>query len=335
MLHNIFSEYYIKGGIKMKKNLAIIGASGLVGMTVLKVLDEENLIDEFNITFYVSFRSAGKVALYKGKFYRFDYLDEKALSLKFDIVIFSAGRNVSEEWAKLFAEKGAFVIDNTSAFRMDKNIPLVVPEININLINNKTKIISNPNCSTIELAVVIDRLRKLSKIEKVVVSTFQSVSGAGRRAVSDLKNKTNIIFENGICDNIIPQIGKLDDNGFSEEENKLINELPKILNEAIDISATAVRVPVEICHGESVYVKFKKEVNLIDVYKVLECEYIKFSENQIFSLREVADSNLTYVCRIRQKTKNELECFVIADNLRRGAAYNAVLIAKHIIQNII
>ena len=315
--------------------LAIVGATGLVGNTILKIIDEENLLKYFDITLYVSARSAGKVMMYKDRVYRFVELNENALKLSFDFVLFSAGASVSKVFAEKFASNGAFVIDNTSAFRKMENIPLVVPEINANILNKNTKLISNPNCSTIELALVIDRLKILGNIQKVVVSTYQSVSGAGRRALLDLKNNTKNVFKNGINNNLIAQIGEIEDNRFSVEENKIMFEMSKILGKKLDVSASAIRVPTDICHGESVYVKFENDVNLIDVFAALDCDYIKFNTDFIFELIDAKESNLTYVCRIRQKNKNELEFFVIADNLRRGAAYNAVKIAKYIIDNII
>ena len=311
--------------------IAIVGATGLVGQTIIKVLDEEGLLKTNDILLYVSKRSAGKEYLFKGRRFRLVELDEKALDKKFDIVFFSAGSSVSRVWAKRFAEKGAFVIDNTSEFRKCEDVPLVVPEINGEIVSGDAKIISNPNCTTIELAVVIDKLLKLSKIKKLVVSTYQSVSGAGRRAVCDLKNNAKNVFKYGINDNLIAKIGKIQENGYAEEENKIMFELSKILNESIDVSATAVRVPVEVCHGESVYVKFETDVNLIDVYSILESSYIKVFPDEICNVCEVKNTNAVSVFRIRQKSKTELEFFVLADNLRRGAAYNAVLIMKKLI----
>lgn len=316
-----------------KCKIAIVGATGLVGQTILKVIYEEGLFESCSITMYVSSKSAGKEYLFKGKVFRLVELNESALNLRFDIVLFSAGAAVSKMWANKFVETGAVVIDNSSAFRRYENIPLVVPEINGRLVCKDTKLIANPNCSTIELAVVLDKLKNLGKFEKVVVSTYQSVSGAGRKAVCDLKYGTNIYFKNGIKDNIIPQIGDIDENGYSNEENKIMFELSKILNQKINVSATAVRVPISVCHGESVYIKFENEINLIDAFKELECDYIDFSEKDLFFATDIAGTNKTTVSRIRQINKNELEFFVLADNLRRGAADNAVKIAKIIIQN--
>lgn len=313
----------------MKNKIAIIGATGLVGNTILEVLYEEGFFENYEITLYVSKRSAGKELLFLGRCFRLVELDERALMQNFKIVFFSAGTEVSLLWAKKFAETGALVIDNTNAFRKDKQVPLVVPEINIDKISSNTKLISNPNCSTIELAIVIDKLLKLSEIEKLVVSTYQSVSGAGRRALFDLKNNAKNVFKYGINDEIIAKIGDIQEDGYSLEENKIMFELSKILDREIDVSATAVRVPTTICHGESVYVKFKNQVNIIDVLASLDDKFIVLKD-EVVTLKEVRGTNLTFVCRIRQHKNNELEFFVIADNLRRGAAYNAVKIAKNL-----
>ena len=311
----------------MKNKIAIIGATGLVGTTILRVLYEENLFWGYDITLFVSSKSAGKEFLFEGRIFRLVKLDETALSKKFDFVFFSAGGEVSLLWAKRFAEIGAVVIDNTNAFRREAGVPLIVPEINFSSITKETKLISNPNCSTIQLAIVISKLAELSEIEKIVVSTYQSVSGAGRQAFLDLKNNAKNVFKYGINDEIIANIGEIQENGYSIEENKVVFELSKILGKALDVSATAVRVPTSVGHGESVYVKFKNDVNVIDALAVLDCEQIKLRDD-VFYLHEVRETNVTYVCRLRQKNKNELEFFVMADNLRRGAAYNAVKIMK-------
>lgn len=315
--------------------IAIVGATGLVGQTILNILDEEDLITNNSITLYVSSRSAGKEYLYKGLVFRLLKLDENAIDKKFDIVFFSAGSEVSKIWAEKFAKSGAFVIDNTSAFRKRFDVPLVVPEINSYLLNKDTKLISNPNCSTIELAVVIDRLKAVSKIKKIIVSTYQSVSGAGRRALCDLYNQTKNVFRNGINDNIVAQIGDIQDNGYSDEENKIMFELCKILNEKFTVLATAIRVPISVCHGESVYVEFEDCVDVQDLNYAMNCEYIKISNGDIIYPSEVKNTNLTYVCRLRKSSKTEIQFFLFADNLRRGAAYNAVKIAKFLINNFI
>ena len=311
---------------------AIVGATGLVGEKILKVLFEQEMFFGNDITLFVSSRSAGKEFYFGGRKFRLIELNEKALEQKFDTVFFSAGSEVSLKWAKRFADLGSFVIDNTSAFRLEKEVPLVVPEINFVRVNQNTKLISNPNCSTIELAVVIHKLAMLGEIEKLVVSTYQSVSGAGRRAFLDLKNNAKNVFKYGINDEIIAKIGEIQENGYSQEENKIMIELSKILEKNIDISATAVRIPISVCHGESVYVRFKSPVNLIDVYAAFDCDHLKIDNEETYA-KDVKETDVTHVSRIRQKHNDELEFFVMADNLRRGAAFNAVMIAKKIIEN--
>lgn len=312
------------------KKLAIVGASGLVGQTILKVLFEENMFD-CEIKLFVSKRSAGKEIIFCNRKFKYIELDEMALNENFDIVFFSAGGEVSLKWAKKFADSGSVVIDNTNAFRRELGVPLVVPEINFDTIKKDTKLISNPNCSTIELAVVLDKLLGLGEIEKVVVSTYQAVSGAGRLALLDLQKNAKNVFKYGINDEIIAKIGEIQENGYSLEENKIMFELGKILNVPLNVSATAVRVPTSICHGESVYVKFKNKVSVLRAKSLLNCKYIKVTD-EIVSLKQVRNTNLTFVCRLRQLQEMELEFFVIADNLRRGAGYNAVKIAKKILK---
>ncbi len=215
VIHMPSFEYYIKGGFMGGLKIAIVGATGLVGETILKVLYEEDLFFGNDISLYVSKRSAGKEYLFKGRRFRLVELTEKEANKKFDFVFFSAGSDVSLKYAKLFAKNGAFVIDNTNAFRRENDVPLVVPEINFDKVSFGAKIISNPNCSTIQLAVVLDKLRLLSKIEKVVVSTYQSVSGAGRCALCDLKNNAKNMFKYGINNEIIAKIGEIHENGYS------------------------------------------------------------------------------------------------------------------------
>ena len=319
-----------KGGVMEKFKIAIVGATGLVGQKILQVLYEEGLYEKAVVTLFVSKRSSGKVCYFKGDTLRLVELDEMQANKKFDFVFFSAGEEISKKYAKIFADAGAFVIDNTNAFRKDK--PLVIPEINFESVADE-KIISNPNCSTIELAMVISKLLKICEIEKIVVSTYQSVSGAGKDAVADLKNGTNNYFEKGIKNNIIAKIGELDENGNSTEENKIMFELNKILKTQIKVIATAVRVPVEYCHGESVYVEFKKEVDFEKIKKSLANKNLELLSDVCLN-NEVADTNKTIVCRLRKVGENEIVFFVMADNLRRGAAYNAVMIAQNIIKNL-
>lgn len=315
------------------KKLAIVGATGLVGQTVLRVLKEENLIEEFEIYMIVSNRSAGRVMIYAGNHYRLIELDEKVLSYGFDYALFVAQENISKEWVKKFAESGTVVIDNSSVFRLDKKVPLVVPEINLDAIKVGDKIIANPNCSTIQLVVVLDKLKKLGAINRVVVSSYQSVSGAGKEALQDLNENKNDYFACGIQDNIIAQIGSIQENGNCTEENKIINETKKILDDNFEVVATTVRVPISFCHGESVFVEFEKEIDFEKLQSVLKCEHIKVGSD-LFYPKDCAGTNLTYVCRLRKTSKNSLIFFVIADNLRRGAAFNAVLILKKLVKKV-
>ena len=312
--------------------LAIVGASGLVGKTILEVLNEENLLNKFQLFLLTSEKNEGKSVDVFGKSYKYMSLNKKCLNMKFDFVILAAGENISKLWAENFAKQGAFVIDNSNAFRREKNIPLVVPEINSHLINKNTKIIANPNCSTIQLAVVIAQILKVNNIEKIIVSTYQSVSGAGKEALEDLKNNTKKIFKNGIKNNIIAQIGETEENGFCKEENKIMFELNKILDMNINISATSVRVPIEVCHGESVYIECSEKVDLIKIKNILKCKYISISDD-IWQINDVKNKNNTFICRLRQNKNNDISFFVLADNLRRGAAYNAVLILEKILAN--
>ncbi len=315
----------------MKKiRLGIVGASGLVGETILKVIKEENLLSKLEIFLITSDRSAGKVVIFNGRPCTYLALNDDIYKLNLDVVIFSAGDEICKMWAKNLAEKGVYVIDNSNAFRRDDDIPLVVPEINSELINRNTKIIANPNCSTIQLAVVLHRLRSIAQIEKVVVSSYQSVSGAGKDALDDLEDGSHKVFECDIRNNIIAKIGDIEENGFCKEENKIIFETNKILNENIKVLATAVRVPVKYCHGESVYVKFLQKIDKIDIKSALKCSFIENFDKNCHN-DECFNTNKTYVFRLRQVGENEVMFFVMADNLRRGAAYNAVLILKKLI----
>lgn len=318
----------------MKKiKLAVVGATGLVGKTIIDILKEEKLIFDIELVLFASRRSVGKRMMICGRDYKIFELNDDFLKMGIDYAIFSAGGDVSKCWAKRFADAGVVVIDNTSVFRMNKKIPLVVPEINISAARHSDKLISNPNCSTIQLVLVLDRLRKISQINQVVVSTYQSVSGAGRRALADLNNQTNHYFINGIKNNIIASIGDVDKSGFCSEEVKLMTETGKILNDKdMRICATAVRVPTSHCHGESVYIKFQDAINLRKIKKALKCDYIEVLNREVGLPTMIKGSNKTYVYRVRKVSKNEILLFVIADNLRRGAAYNAVEIFKYLIK---
>lgn len=314
-----------------KIKIAIIGATGLVGLEILKILKTDDFFEDVSVDLFASDISSGQKIIVQNNEFVIQSLSKNCTRKKYDIVFFSAGEEISLRHAKLFAQNGSFVIDNSNAFRRDRNIPLVVPEINGNLINRNKKIIANPNCSTIQLVIVICRLLKVANIKNIVVSTYQSVSGAGKTALQDLKEDTSVFFEKGIKNNIIPQIGEILSNKSCIEEDKITYELNKILNKNIKICATTVRVPIEHCHGESVYAEFSDKVEISDIKKALQTEYIKFSDDDIFYPSECKGKDYVYVCRLRKVSNNEILFFEIADNLRRGAGYNATQIAKIII----
>lgn len=310
--------------------LGIVGATGLVGQTVLKVLKEQGLLDRFELCLIASKESLSKTIEFNGLQYKVIELNESCLRLGLDVVIFSAGDDVSDCWCEQFVEQGVFVIDNSNAFRRRADVPLIVPEINGELVSKKTKLISNPNCSTIQLAMVVDALRDIVSIDQVVVSTYQSVSGAGKDALKDYQLGTRNFFKKGIRDNIVASIGLEDDTGFCSEERKIMFELKKILNCKIDVVATAVRVPIAFCHGESVYVKTRECFNLSEIISNLKRRGLKVSDDLFYPV-DCAGTNDTYVCRIRKCGEWGLALFIIADNLRRGAAFNAVKILEKII----
>lgn len=314
----------------MKKiSIAIIGASGLVGEKIIEIMEEQNLLKNVDLTLYVSEKSANESIFIQGQKFKYLLLNKSNIKKAFNIVFFSAGEEVSRTWAKYFVKKGAYVIDNSNAFRREISIPLVVPEINSEIIKRDTKIISNPNCSTIQLAIAINALKDLAKIEKIVVSTYQSVSGAGKNALEDLNKGTNFEIKEGIKDNVIVKIGKIDKNNFCTEENKIMFELNKILKSNFSVCASTVRVPVPFCHTESVYIKFNKNVELNNI--INQMLQSKLIIDKLSLPTEVANTNETHICRLRKFSDSEIVFFVIADNLRRGAAYNAVMIAKIII----
>lgn len=318
----------------MKKlKIAIVGASGLVGEKILQCLVEEKL-DTEQVRLFVSKRSAGKSVMFREREMRFELLSENAAAEKFDIVFFSAGDDISRMWAEKFAASGAYVIDNSNAFRRDDDKILVVPEINTQLISAKTRIISNPNCSTIQLAMALRPLLALSETEKIVVSTYQSVSGAGRAALLDLFNHTDKEIPEMICGNVIEKIGKIEENGYCTEENKIMFEMNKIFGKNLQVCASTVRVPVPYCHTESVFVEFTRPVSAEAATAALKSYNIIVDETLSLPSK-IADTNAVHVCRIRNFGENCLTFFVVADNLRRGAAFNAVKIARFIAEKIL
>ena len=326
-------------------NLAIAGATGMVGRTMLKVLEEHN-IEVDNLFPIASQASKGKSISYMGKEYKVCLMEE-ALAEPLDYALFSAGGGVSLEWAPKFAEKGVVVIDNSSAWRMDENCPLVVPQINQDTITNQTKIIANPNCSTIQMVMALAPLHTKYGIERLVISTYQSVTGTGKAAVEQMENERqygsseNKVYEYAIDKNCIPHCDVFLENGYTKEEMKLVHETRKILNDPeLNITATAVRVPVVGGHSESLNVQFKNEFDLQEVREILNSiegvQLVDDVANNVYPMPlQAADKDEVMVGRLRvdESLPNTLNMWVVADNLRKGAATNAVEILEKLINN--
>ena len=324
--------------------LAIIGATGLVGSTLLKVI-EELKVSYTELILAASEKSVGKSIFYNDKEHHLVTID-RAIELKPDIAIFSAGSAPSHEYAPVFAKQGCFVIDNSSAWRMQKDVPLVVPEINASSIDSSTKIIANPNCSTIQMVMALAPLHERYGIQRIVVSTYQSVSGTGKKAIEQLmderaNNEAIKVYPHAIDLNCIPHGGTFLENGNTSEEEKLIHETRKILNDStIQVSATVVRVPVIGGHSESVNLEFKKPFELSDIYSTLNkttgITIQDDPQSNIYPMPLKAhNKNEVYLGRIRRDSsiKNGLNLWVVSDNLRKGAATNAIQIAQYLINN--
>ena len=329
-------------------NIAIVGATGNVGRKMLEVLEQKKLpIDELYLV--ASSKSAGKKINFNGKNYEVYNLETFDFS-KAQITFFAAGSKISEEYA-LKAAKYSTVIDNSSFFRMDPDVPLIVPQVNSSEIKKMNKnIIANPNCSTAQLVIALKPLHDLYKIKRVVVSTYQSVSGGGKSPMDELIEQTKKYldgkkiesknFTKQIAFNVIPHIDVFSDDGYTKEELKMTNETKKILDETIELTATCVRIPVLVSHSESVNIEFEKPFNLDDVRESLSnaegCQVIDKRENGGYSTPfEAAGNDETYISRIREdKTKkNSLNLWIVSDNLLRGAALNSVEIAETIINS--
>jgi aspartate-semialdehyde dehydrogenase len=322
--------------------VAVVGATGLVGSKMLEVLAEQN----FPVTELIpvaSEKSKGTEIIYKGKKYKVVTVAE-AVSMKPAVALFSAGAKVSAEWAPRFAQTGCVVIDNSSQWRMDPAIPLVVPEINADVITVKDKIIANPNCSTIQMVMVLNPIHKRYNIQRVVVSTYQSVSGTGAKGVKQLKEEragryTEKTYPHQIDLNCLPHIDIFYDNGFTKEEIKMVNETRKIMRAPdIKVNATTVRVPVWGGHSESVYVETAKPFEMNDITQMLkEAEGVIVQDdpkNNLYPMPINAEGkDEVFVGRLRRDldVPNAFSCGVVADNLRKGAATNAVQIAKYMV----
>ncbi|HET8803077.1 MAG TPA: aspartate-semialdehyde dehydrogenase [Aequorivita sp.] len=324
--------------------LALIGATGMVGEVMLKVLAERNFpIDELLLV--ASERSVGKEISFKEKNHKVIGL-EAAVAAKPDLAIFSAGGSTSLEWAPKFAEVGTTVIDNSSAWRMERDKKLIVPEINAHLLTKSDKIIANPNCSTIQLVMALAPLHKKYKMKRVVVSTYQSVSGTGLKAVQQMENemagiKGEMAYPYPIHRNALPHCDVFEENGYTKEEMKLAREPQKILDDrTFSVTATAVRIPTAGGHSEAVNVQFENDFDLADVRRLLhETPGIVVQDNpqtNTYPMPMYAhDKDDVYVGRIRrdETQPNTLNMWIVSDNLRKGAATNAVQIAEYLINN--
>lgn len=324
--------------------VAVVGATGLVGTVMLKVLAERN----FPVTELIpvaSAKSEGKEIEFKGKKYKV-VTAEKAIALKPDVALFSAGGGTSLEQAPLFAETGTVVIDNSSAWRMDPTKKLVVPEVNASVLTKEDKIIANPNCSTIQMVVALKPLHDKYKINRVVVSTYQSVTGTGKKAVDQLMNERagkdgEKAYPYTIDLNVIPQIDVFQDNGYTKEEMKMILETKKIMgDDSIRVTATTVRIPVMGGHSESVNIEFENEFDLTDVKSLLESQegiiVVDDPANLKYPMpKDAHQKDEVFVGRIRrdESQPKTLNMWVVADNLRKGAATNAVQIAEYLLKN--
>ena len=323
--------------------VAVVGATGLVGSVMLKVLAERN----FPVTELIpvaSAKSAGKQVEFKGKKYTVVTVED-AIKMKPEVALFSAGGGTSTEQAPLFAEAGITVIDNSSAWRMDPTKKLVVPEVNAHVLTAEDKIIANPNCSTIQMVVVLQPLHAKYKIKRVVVSTYQSVTGTGVKAVEQLMNERKGIegpmaYAYPIDLNVIPQIDVFQDNGYTKEEMKMILETKKIMgDDSIRVTATTVRIPVMGGHSESVNIEFENDFDLAEVRSLLEQQegviVVDDPANLKYPMpKDAHEKDEVLVGRIRRDESQDktLNLWVVADNLRKGAATNAVQIAEYLVK---
>jgi aspartate-semialdehyde dehydrogenase len=324
--------------------VAVVGATGLVGTVMLKVLEERN----FPLTELIpvaSDKSVGKLITFKGKQFPIVSMDT-AIGLRPDIALFSAGGSTSLQHAPRFKEAGTTVIDNSSAWRMDPNIKLVVPEVNAYTLSIDDKIIANPNCSTIQMVVALKPLHDKYRIKRVVVSTYQSVTGTGLKAVDQMMNERKGVYDGEMAYpyqidlNVIPQIDVFTDNGYTKEEMKMINETRKIMgDDKIRLTATTVRIPVMGGHSESVNIEFENEFDLVDVTALLTKTEGIIVVDDIANLKypmpkDAHEKDEVFVGRIRrdESMPNTLNMWIVADNLRKGAATNAVQIAEYLVK---
>ena len=324
--------------------IAVVGATGMVGNVMLKVLEERNLPIN-KLLLVASERSVGTELIYQNKKIKVIGLNE-ALNAKPDIALFSAGGSTSLEWAPKFASLGTTVIDNSSAWRMEKDIKLIVPEINANLLSSEDKIIANPNCSTIQMVMALAPIHKKFKIKRLVISTYQSITGTGVKAVKQLKNEMSgtsgeNAYPHQIHKNALPHCDIFLENNYTREEMKLVHETHKILGDnKIAITATAVRIPVVGGHSESVNVEFENHFEINQIQKILSqtpgIEILDDPKKNKYPMPIKAEGKDTvYVGRLRRDNSipNGVNLWIVSDNLRKGAATNTIQIAEYLIKN--
>ena len=322
--------------------VAIVGATGLVGRSFLRVLEEKKL-PIYSYSLFASKKSAGTKLTFLGKEYEVQELNENSFDEGFDYALFSAGGEVSKKYAPIAAKKGCIVIDNSSYFRMDEDVPLVVPEVNFEDVRNNHGIIANPNCSTIQAMLPLKALDDKYKIKRIVYSTYQAVSGAGKNALEDLSNVDNTLplkkFPHPIFNNCLPHIDDFLDNGYTKEEMKMINETRKILHHPdLKITATTVRVPVSNSHSEAINVEFENDFEIDELVKTLKnfpniVVVDNPSKNEYPMPINATGHDEVFVGRIRRddSVKSGVNLWVVADNIRKGAASNAVQILEKLI----
>jgi len=340
--------------INKKYNIAVIGATGAVGQMMIKILFERKFPIN-NLYLLASEKSNGKIININGDDYKIQNLDNFNFQ-NTDIAMFSAGGDISEKYASIATKNNAIVIDNTSFFRYKDNVPLIVPEVNSHKISQykETGIIANPNCSTIQMLVAIKPIHDICKIKRINVCTYQAVSGSGNLAIEELKNQVNAYVKNEkiinnvypkqIAFNVIPQIDKFLENGYTKEEMKMVWETKKILDNDIDVNPTAVRVPVFFGHSEAIHLELENKITAAEVKKILGAKnsgvtLVDEHKDGAYpcAANECENSNEVFVGRIREdiSTKNGINMWVVSNNIRKGAAYNSVQIAEILIKDYI
>ena len=333
--------------MKRKPNVAVVGATGVVGTTFLKVLEERDFPYD-NLYMMASSRSAGKKVTFRGKEYTVEELTEHSFDKPIDIALFSAGGSTSAKFAPIAAAHGVIVVDNSSQWRMDETVPLVVPEVNPQDIEWNHGIIANPNCSTIQAMVALKPLQDKYGIKRVVYSTYQAVSGSGMKGINDLKNglagndEELQAYAHPIAGNCLPHIDVFLDNGYTKEEMKMINETHKILgDDSIRVTATTGRVPVFDSHSESINVELEKPFEIEDIRELFaNAPGVVLQDdvaNNVYPLaRDAAGTDEVYIGRIRRdySVENGINIWVVADNIRKGAATNAVQIAEKLLEQL-